>query len=158
MFQFCKKDRQSIKGRERGFRKSSASILGIFIKINLSSLENQSEDITPFSFRTLWRHATKEDETRRINTCGRGARKPKLNGRDKIAIMSALRQTREHDVNVTSKRVQISIELIHVYNCTVRSVLNQVRDGHRYCQARRKGLVIQKDLALRVKFAKRIKK
>lgn len=71
--------------------------------------------------------------------------------------MSALRQTREHDVNGTSKRVQISTELIHVYNRTVRSMLNQVRDGHRYCQARRKGLVTKKDLALRVKFAKRIK-
>ena len=60
-----------------------------------------------FFFPTIWRHATKEVEARRIDKYSRGARKPKLNARDQIATIRALRQTREHDGNVTSKRVQI---------------------------------------------------
>lgn len=152
MSEFYEKKRWSTKKIKRGFHKN-----GIFIKINLSLLKDQHEDTTIFPFQHM-SNASTEVKAHQMNKYGRGDRKPKINAQDEIAIISALRLTHEHDGNFTLKRVQLNVGSTHVHNRTVRRKLSMVRDGYRYCQARHKRLLTKKDLALRLKPAKNIKK
>ena len=105
----------------------------------------------------MW-NATKEVKAHQRNKYGRGDRKPKINAQDKITIIIVLQLTHEHDGNFTLKRVKLNVGSTHVHNRNVRRKLNMVRDGYRYCQAIHKGLLTKKDLALRLKLAKSMKK
>ena len=103
-------------------------------------------------------NAIKEVKAHQMKKYGRGDRKPKIKAQDEIAIISALQLTHEHDGNFTLKRVQLNVWSTHVHNRTVRRKLSLVRDGYRYCHGKHKELPTKKELALRLKLAKNIKK
>ena len=110
-----------------------------------------------FSLPTIWRHATKKIEVHpKQITKGKGGRKPKLSKRDERSIIRALHYARKQDGNFTSKRIKLYSGVSSVHDRTVRRVLNKY--GYHYRQARRKGLLTENDLKLRMKFAKDITK
>ena len=80
----------------------------------------------------------------------------KLNLRDERSIIRSLHYARKQDGNFTSKRIKLYSGVSSVHDRTVRRVLNKY--GYHYRQARRKGLLTENDLKLRMKFVKAIKR
>ena len=89
-------------------------------------------------------------------TKGKGGRKRKLSLRHEISIIRSLHYARKQDGNFTSKRIRLYSGVSSVHDRTVCRVLKKY--GYHYRQARRKGLLTESDLKLRMKFAKDIKK
>ena len=79
---------------------------------------------------------------------GKGGRKPKLSKRDERSIIRALHYARKQDGNFTSNFILV----FPGYMTELYAVLNKY--GYHYRQARRKGLLTESDLKLRMKFAK----
>ena len=86
----------------------------------------------------------------------KGGRKPKLSKRDTSSIIRALHYARKQDGNFTLKRIKLYSGVPRVHDRTVRRVLNKY--GYDYGEARRKGLLTENDLKLRMKFEKYITK
>ena len=109
-----------------------------------------------FSLPAIWRHATKKTEVHPRQTKGKRERKPKLSLRDERSIISSLHYVRKQNVNFNSKVMKLCSGVSSVHDRTVSRALN--KDGYHCRQVRRKELLIEKDLKLRMKFAKDIKK
>ena len=120
------------------------------------SIRSLSRRYPQFSLPTIWRHATKKIELHPKQTKGKGGRKPKLSKRDERSIIRALHYARKQDGNFTSKRIKLYSGVSSVHDRTVRRVLNKY--GYHYRQARRKRLLTENGLKLRMKFAKDITK
>lgn len=87
-----------------------------------------------------------------------GGRPRKLTKRDERKLLRAMMTLRKEEGQFSSCRLmeRAGIGKDAVSNRTIRRVLR--RNGFFYLQARKKGLMSEKDLALRLEFAKRIKK
>ena len=120
------------------------------------SIRPLSRRYPQFSLPTIWRHATKKFEVHPKQTKGKGGRMSKLNLRDERSIIRSLHYARKQDGNFTSKRIKLYSGVSSVHDRTVRRVLNKY--GYHYRQTRRKGLLTENDLKLRMKFAKAIKR
>ena len=105
-----------------------------------------------FSLPTIWRHATKKIEVHPKQTKGKGGCKPKLSLRDKKSTIRSLHYARKQDGNFTLKRIKLYSGVSSAHDRAVRRVLNKY--GYHYRQNRRKRLLTENDLKLRMKFAK----
>ena len=113
------------------------------------SIRSLSRRYPQFSLPTIWRHATKKTEVHpKQKKKGKGGRKPKLSKRDERSIIRALHYARKQDGNFTSNFILV----FPGYMTELYAVLNKY--GYHYRQARRKGLLTESDLKLRMKFAK----
>ena len=83
-------------------------------------------------------------------------RPKKLNAQDSRSIQRTLLKLRKTEGTFTSKRIQLQAGVTHVSNRTVIRNLNS--SGYKYLQSRKKGLMTQNDLKLRLKYCKDIKK
>ena len=86
----------------------------------------------------------------------RMGRTKKLSERDKRTILRQIRLLRREDGNWTIKRLMESSNVTHVSQRTVTRLLHQ--NGYKYLQARKKGLLSEKDKKDRVKFARKMLK
>ncbi len=111
-----------------------------------------------FSLMTIQRHATAGIELRMGNgTLRKGkkrGRKNLIDARDERGLLRELRNNREKGIAFTSKRLQVDCGLTHASNRTVRRTLN--KNGYKYLQARRKGLMSRKDHKKRLTFARKM--
>ena len=87
-----------------------------------------------------------------------GGRPRKLSLREERRILRTLSSLRHEEGNFTSIRLmaRAGISPKHVSNRTIRRFLQ--REGYYFLQARKKGLLSEKDLKERLKFAKNIRK
>ncbi len=81
-------------------------------------------------------------------------RPEKLDFRSKRSLLRHLKQLRYEEPNWTIKRLMEVSGVHHVSTRTINRFLN--RNGYRYLQARRKGLMSKEDREKRVEFAKRV--
>ena len=83
-----------------------------------------------------------------------GGRPRKLSLRDERSILQTSSSLRHVEGNFTSIRLmaRAGISLKHVSNRTIRRFLQ--REGYYFLQARKKGLLSEKDVKERLKFAK----
>ena len=86
----------------------------------------------------------------------RMGRPKKLSERDKRTILRQIRLLRCEDGNWTIKRLMEISNVTHVSQRTVTRLLHQ--NGYKYLQARKKGLLSEKDKKDRVKFARKMLK
>ena len=86
----------------------------------------------------------------------RMGRPKKLSERDKRTILRQIRLLRREDGNWTIKRLMESSNVTHVSQRTVKRLLHQNR--YKYLQARKKGLLSEKDKKDCVKFARKMLK
>ena len=87
-----------------------------------------------------------------------GGRPRKLSLRDERSILRTSSSLRHVEGNFTSIRLMVraGISPKHVSNRTIRRFLQ--REGYYFLQARKKGLLSEKDVKERLKFAKNIRK
>ena len=83
-------------------------------------------------------------------------RSKKLSKRDERTILRQIRVLRRDDGNWTIKRLMENSNVTHVTQRTVTRLLHQ--NGYKYLQARKKGLVSEKDEMDHLKLAQRILK
>ena len=107
-----------------------------------------------YSVTTIWRHATRPMEQTWKFFGHRSGRKSVVTERDERAILRALLHLRETEGRFSARRIQLVAGVMHVHVRTIRRVLN--RNGYRYHQARRKGLLSKVDTKKRLRFAKNI--
>ena len=111
-----------------------------------------------YSRATIYRHAKKELNglapfDRRKKNPGRPR---KVTAQDKRAIIRAVPKLREEEGWFTSARVAVQAGVAEKFsNRTVRRVLNG--EGFKYCQARKKGLLLHRDLKARKEFCNKVK-
>ena len=104
---------------------------------------------------SVYRLRKEQYNSKNINDSKNLGRRPrKLSDRDERKLMRALTRLRHKEGNFSSFWIMetAGIQLGSVSNRTIRHVLGTT--GVFYLQARKKGLVTEKDLALRIKFAK----
>ena len=111
-----------------------------------------------YAERSIYRHAKKplDDDTvdKRVNNKGRPR---KLTLRQERNIIRTLMKLRKEEKGFTSLKISQMAGLSHqVSNRTIRRVLK--KNGFRYCQSRKKGLVTSRDKLLRRKFASKCAK
>lgn len=110
-----------------------------------------------YSARTIYRHANKKynegTEDKRKKNPGRPS---KLTRYDVRAILRAVKTLRRKEgPNFTAARIKVEAGLTGVVsNRTVQRVLT--KNGYRYRQARRKGLLKRSDLTKRVVFCRKV--
>lgn len=102
--------------------------------------------------RSICRHATapyQHADDKRKNNAGR----PKLlSERDERLIIRTLLRLRKHRASFSAKSIQEECQLFHVSLQSIYRVLR--KNGYRYRQSRKKGLLSGKDKVRRLKFAK----
>ena len=103
----------------------------------------------------IWREAT-HIKTESKTPKSVGGRPSKLSMRDKRRIMRTVKILRSQDPNWTVKRIIMKADLHAVSRRTVSRYLN--KQGLRYLQARKKGLMTERDKSKRLKFAKTMQK
>jgi len=82
-------------------------------------------------------------------------RPPKLSARQKRIVLNELKKTRSYG-NFSIRNLRTKCELHQVSERTISRFLNH--SGYKFYQARKKGLLFQRDLKQRMKFAKDIKR
>jgi len=122
------------------------------------SIRNINKRSPQYSRNTIWRHATKKiDSIEKKFPCKRRGRPKKISPRDERKIIRSLKLVRKHNGgNFTAKRVQHVAGMNGVTTRTIRNVLN--KHGYAFRPARRKGILLPKDLPRRFRFAKRVLK
>ena len=112
----------------------------------------------PYSKASIYRHAKKPIGSPVIDKRKQNpGRPPKLSARDKRSILRQVDVLRDSVGHFTSWHVRVSAGIAsHVCDETVRRVLRN--DGLRYRHARKKGLLTQKDLKLRLAFARKVRR
>lgn len=110
-----------------------------------------------YSRASVYRHAASaiendvEEDKRKQNK----GRPVKLSERDRRAILRQITILRETVGNFTVKRLRTDAGIAtHISDETVRRVLR--KQGIRYLHSRKKGLLTKKDLAARLKFARKV--
>ena len=83
-----------------------------------------------------------------------GGRSSKLSVRDKRKILRLVKTLRGQEPNWTIKRMMARADVKNVSRRTVSRFLN--KEGYNYLQARKKGLLSERDKKTRVKFAKKM--
>lgn len=112
-----------------------------------------------FSLATIQRHATADINftTRSITKEGskpKRGRKKVIDARGERNLVRTLKYNRDKGIPFTSRRLQMESGLLHASNRTVRRTLN--KNGFKYLQARRKGLMSRADHKKRVAFARKM--
>lgn len=107
---------------------------------------------------TVYRYRKKNiTETQKCTKKGNVGRPRKLNQRNLRNLIRGLKCLRRENRNFTSKAVAefAGISSREASNRTIRRALN--REGYRYLQARKKGVLMKNDLQKRLQFAKKIR-
>ncbi len=81
-----------------------------------------------------------------------GGRPRKISDRQQRKMLRLVKTLRRQDPNWTVRRLMERADIMHVSRRTVTRLLNA--NGYKYLQARKKGLLSERDRKLRVKFAK----
>jgi len=107
-----------------------------------------------FAERSVYRHAKKplddDPEDKRNHNKGRPR---KLSLREERIVIRSLKQLRREECSFSAGKIHERAGLGHnVSHRCVRRTLR--RHGFKYCQTRKKGLLTQKDMVLRLKYAK----
>ena len=108
-----------------------------------------------FSERSIYRHAastTLDVEDKRKNNKGRPR---KLNEREERKIVRTLKRLRKERASFSSKHIQHESKISHVSIKTLTRVLR--KNGYRYLQSRKKGLLSEQDRKKRIKAAREAK-
>ena len=116
------------------------------------SIRSLSRRYPQFSLPTIWRHLVKKIEVHPKQTKGKSGCKPKLNKCDERSIIRSLHYARKQDGNFTLKRIKVYSGVSSVHDRGVRRVLNKY--GYHYPETRRKGLLTENDLKLRMNLQK----
>ena len=132
-----------------------SAAMNILHKVNKLSIRQIHEKFSNFSLFTVFRHATRTSDNLREKK-KRSGRPRIVTDRDERKLIRALKRLRKTDGSLTSKKIQVEAGLIHLSNRTVRAILN--KHGFKYLQARRKGLLSDKDLKRRLQFARNMLK
>ena len=82
------------------------------------------------------------------------ARKKKLTPEQEALIIRSIAELRDQEGSFSSRRLMVWTGIHHVTDRTIRRLLN--RNGYFFLQARKKGLMTQKDKDQRVEFAQKI--
>ena len=100
---------------------------------------------------TIYRHIKEKvgGPKRIINKMGRPS---KLNHRQERDIVRTVKKLRKNNVNFTAKEVRVESGCTHVSYRTVVRKMNE--NGYNHLQARKKGVLSDKDKKLRVKFGR----
>ena len=114
-----------------------------------------------YSKATIYRHARKpinnKDDGAQKNTFKKRGRPSKLTTREKRSILREIPKLRESVGSFTTKRLRAAAGVqTTVCDETIRRFLHS--SGYHYFHSRKKGLLTQKDLRLRLKFARKAKK
>ena len=96
-----------------------------------------------FSLSTVFRHATKVGHER-VKMKRKTGRPRKVTERDERELLRVLKNLRQTNGCLTSRKLQVEAGLTHLSNRTVRAILN--KHGYKYLQSRRKGLLTNNDL------------
>lgn len=110
-----------------------------------------------YSLATIYRHAKKDvssEDPVNMSKFNKG-RPRKLSDRDCRSIVKALKKLRNTEGHFSSPRIAVEAGIKQVSNRTVRRTLN--REGYKFLQTRRKGLMKAKDFKDRVDFCKKVK-
>lgn len=104
------------------------------------------------------RNEFQKGKSRTSSGKNKGGRPRKVDARTERALIRELAKLRRQEGQFTSKRLMeaTNIDRQNISDRTVRRVLN--RHGYKYLQARKKGILTEKDLKLRYKFARNIQK
>jgi len=105
--------------------------------------------------RSIYRHAT---ATRQDYTDKRHANKgrpKKLDNRQERLVVRTLLRLRKERASFTAKKIQEEANLTHVSTKTIHRTLT--KNGYRYRQSRKKGLLSENDKTKRLKFARTMK-
>lgn len=108
--------------------------------------------------RSIYRHAKKPIgeavfDRRKLNK----GRPRKLTLRDERSIIRTVKKLRADSLSFSSKRIKTEANIRADISCrNVRRFLN--REGYRYRQARKKGLLTETDKKMRARFAKKVLK
>ena len=114
------------------------------------SLKKIQKRCPKFSLPTVYCHATSSVQDIPLIKKKTG-RPKKVTLRDERKLIHTLHTLRYMDKGVTSKKMQLEPGLTHLSNTTVRGILN--KNGYRYLQTRRKGLLSKEDLKRKKEFA-----
>ena len=111
-----------------------------------------------FSKASIYRHAKKPIGSSVVDKRKQNpGRPPKLSERDKRSILRQVEVLRDSVGHFTSRHVRVSAGVeCRVSDETVRRVLRS--SGLRYRHARKKGLLTQKDLKVRLAFARKVRR
>lgn len=107
-----------------------------------------------YSKASIYRHASKpigqkSEDRRRFNP----GRPKKLSDRDRRSILRNIPKLRNTNGSFTVKKLTFAAGIENVSQQTVRRALH--KEGYRYLHSRKKGLLTQKDLNRRLKFARK---
>ena len=84
----------------------------------------------------------------------KGVKKVSLH--DERNVLRTLQKLRVTDGSFTSQRIQLDSGVSSKCNRTVRRVLN--KNGYGYYQSRKKGMLLKKDLSIRLRFCQKVKR
>lgn len=119
------------------------------------SIKELKQRFPKFSERTIYRHAKDESPTDKIDQRKYNKGRPKkINARYERTILRTLKILRKKSAHFTSRDIIEEADLTGVVSRrTVRRILN--KNNYRYLQARKKGLLKEKDKRERVSFARK---
>ena len=109
-----------------------------------------------FNYSTIHLHCKRktkilEGEKSKITKRGRSK---KITVRDERAAIRSIKEARFGDGTANSKRMQLNASLTHICNRSFRNILK--KHGYRYLQARKKGLISEKDKKHGKRFAQKM--
>ena len=104
----------------------------------------------------LWREPVGERSTRKFSRKGIGGRPKKLSEYDGRRLLRLVKKLRAEEPNWTVKRLMERADVTDISVRSIRRFLN--KNEFHYLQARKKGLLTDKDRKLRVAFAKKMLK
>lgn len=106
----------------------------------------------------IWNEKFNENNVKCNKKRKKSGRSEKLTSREKRCILRELKMLRKENAKFTSKKLLIrsGVNPKKVSSRTVRRLLN--RNGYRYLQARKKGLLNDVDIRRRFQFARRMRR
>lgn len=130
-------------------------VLRYLHQVQGESLKHLQELYPQFKRTTIYRHMKKKINDVNTHKGKSSGRPKKYTPRDVRHITAAVEKLYDTKGNFSGTDIRKESGVSHLSPRTVRRVLNQ--QGYRFRQCRKKGLLTQEDLKLRLKFAKKCK-
>lgn len=127
-----------------------------FVKLLREQSDLTVKEITKrcgISRATVYRCLKPEETKAKKKSPGRPR---KITIREERRIERNIKRLRRSDGNFSCPKIQAECELHNVHSCTFNRTLKRL--GYKFCDARRKGILTEKDLVARLKFARAVKK
>ena len=111
-----------------------------------------------YSRTSIYRHAAKPIIEKKLTVRSKNGRPCILSPRDKRSILRQIPILRKTIGSFTIRRLRLAVGISRTTCCdqTIRRVLHSA--GYKYYHSRKKGLLTKKDLAQRLKFARKVKR